>query len=85
MLPNERCRPGQERHQGLDGDQDDTSLHPGPPRGGRLLAVRFIDHHDRVGSVLFRRRSSAERYAAHVEARGGVATVYFSKIGAWSK
>ena len=56
----------------------------GPPRRGKLFAVRFVDHHDRVGSRLFRRRSSAERFAAHVEARGGTAAVFWSRIGAWS-
>ena len=58
---------------------------PGPPRRGRLFATRYVDHHGRTGSVLFRRRSSAERYAAHVDARGGTAAVYQSQLGSWSK
>ena len=62
-----------------------TPADPGPPRRGRLFATRFVDRHGRVGSRLFRRRSSAERFAAQVEARGGTAAVFWSRIGAWSK
>jgi len=66
---------------------DNATAHPsevGPPLRGRLFATRFVDHHGRTGSVLSRRRSTAERHAAKITARGGTASIYHSELGRWS-
>ena len=56
---------------------------PGPPRGGRIYAVRYVDSRGQSVTKLFWRLGSAERFRDAVMARGGTATTYATAIGRW--
>jgi len=56
---------------------------PGPPRNGRLFAVRYRDARGQSVTRLFWRLGAAERFRCAVEARGGSAITYATAIGRW--
>lgn len=58
---------------------------PGPPRDGRLFAVRYRDTRGQSVTRLFWRLGAAERFQLAVEARGGSAAIFRADVGGWAQ
>ena len=55
----------------------------GPPPGGLLFAVKYINFRGQTVTSLYRRRASAQALARKVEARGGTAALWVAELGDW--
>jgi len=60
------------------------SLGPvGPPPGGLVFAVKYINFRGQTVTTLYRRRASAQALARRVEDRGGTAALWVTRLGTW--